>query len=237
MARLQGRFAVSYLGAKTGSGVYQAIIALMRPHDTYLEPFVGSGAILTRKGPAALSIVLDKDPAAIAAIEERDDLVRLVADALPYLEGFKVGADLGRVLIYADPPYLLSTRTGRDRYLHEFTNEDHGRLAAALRRLGAEGVAVIVSGYPSDLYDRLYDGWSTMQFQTMTRGGVRTEKVWFNFDPGDAHWHTFAGRDFTDRQRIKRKAARWAAKFKALAPAEAQAVLAAILAEVARDPT
>jgi hypothetical protein len=63
----------------------------------------------------------------------------------------------------------------------------------------------------------------------MTRGGVRTEKLWFNFEPGAAHWSTFAGKNRTDRQRIKRKAARWAAKWAGLASAEAQAVLAAIL--------
>lgn len=38
-----------------------------------------------------------------------------------------------------------------------------------------------------------------------------------------------AGKNFTDRQRIKRKAARWAAKFAALPPAERVAVLSAIL--------
>jgi DNA adenine methylase len=63
----------------------------------------------------------------------------------------------------------------------------------------------------------------------MPRGGPHTEKLGFNFTPSHVHWVTFAGEDFTDRQPIKRKAARWAANYRALAPGERPAVLAAIL--------
>lgn len=59
---------MGYFGAKSGAGVYQAIIALMPPHDTYVELFAGSAAIFARKPPAARSILLDKDPAAVAAV-------------------------------------------------------------------------------------------------------------------------------------------------------------------------
>lgn len=34
----------NYLGGKNGSGVYQAIINLLPPHDTYIEGFLGTGA-------------------------------------------------------------------------------------------------------------------------------------------------------------------------------------------------
>ena len=40
----------------------------------------------------------------------------------------------------------------------------------------------------------------------MNQGGVRTEKLWFNFTPERVHWPRYAGKNFTDRQRIKRKA-------------------------------
>lgn len=216
-----------HLGAKSGSGVYQAIIALMPPHDTYIEPFAGSGAILARKAAAARSIVLDKDPATVDRLRS-EGIEAFCADALEYLAALDV-SELGRVVLYADPPYVLSTRTSEKRYRHELTEADHARLAEVLHRLAAAGVAVIVSGYPSALYDALFPGWNTRQFQAMTRGGVRTEKLWFNFEPGAAHWSTFAGKNRTDRQRIKRKAARWAAKWARLPAAEAQAVLAALL--------
>lgn len=215
------------MGAKSAAGIGELICALMPPHDTYVEPFYGSGVIHARKGPAFQSIILDLDPSCVAIGAMRPRTTALLGCGLEYLAGLDVRR-LGRVVIYADPPYVLATR-GAARYRHDFTDEDHRRLAAALHRLDAAGAAVILSGYPSALYDELFAGWSTRSVQVMTRGGVRTETVWLNFEPGAAHLVTFAGRDRTDRQRIKRKAARWAAKFAGLPPAERQAVLAALL--------
>ena len=70
----------------------------------------------------------------------------------------------------------------------------------------------------------------------MTRGGPRTEKLWFNFEPNAAHWASYAGTDFTDRQRIKRKAAGWAEKYRALPPGERLAILAALLEVGHKNP-
>jgi len=148
------------------------------------------------------------------------------ADASRYIDTFNY-AGSGRVLIYADPPYLLQTRTSTARYKHEFTEADHVRLIEILKRVPAD---VILSGYPSALYNDLLADWRTFQFQTMTRGGVRTEQLWFNFEPNAAYWSSYAGKNFTDRQRIKRKAERWAGNYFALPPDERQAILAAILA-------
>ena len=216
------------MGAKSGAGVFQAICALMPPHDTYIEPFFGSGAIFDRKAPAARSIVLDKAGELLRRLADRIDVDALESCALEFLADLDPSA-LGRVLIYADPPYVLATRTSAARYRHDFNDDDHRHLATHLSRLANEGCAIILSGYPSALYDELFSDWNTREFQAMTRGGVRTEKLWFNFEPGSAHWSTFAGRNFTDRQRIKRKAARWAARFAQLPHAERQAVLAAML--------
>ena len=41
-----------------------------------------------------------------------------------------------------------------------------------------------------------------------------------------AHWASFAGRNFTDRQRIKRKAASWGRRYAAMPPGERLTVLA-----------
>jgi DNA adenine methylase len=38
----------SYFGSKATSGLCQAIIALMPPHDTYIETHLGGGAIMKR---------------------------------------------------------------------------------------------------------------------------------------------------------------------------------------------
>ncbi len=59
---------------------------------------------------------------------------------------------------------------------------------------------------------------------------MRTEVVWFNFAPDRVHWSRYAGRNFTARQRIKRKAANWGRRYEAMPPGERLAVLAAIMA-------
>ncbi len=57
----------SYPGSKGGSGVAKRLVSLMPRHTTYVEPFLGGGAVLRLKRPAALSIGLDLDPSVIAA--------------------------------------------------------------------------------------------------------------------------------------------------------------------------
>jgi len=57
---------VGYPGGKNGAGVYQTIINLMPPHRVYIEPFLGGGAILRLKRPAAVTVGLDLDPAVIS---------------------------------------------------------------------------------------------------------------------------------------------------------------------------
>lgn len=93
----------------------------------------------------------------------------------------------------------------------------------------------MLSGYPSALYGAMLADWRVIEFQAMTRGGPRTECVWMNYPPSRAHWATFAGRNFVERQRIKRKAARWAARYRELPAGERVSILAALLeAEGAR---
>lgn len=216
---------MSYLGAKSGSGVYQAIISQMPPHDVYIETHLGSGAIMRRKAPAARNIGIDLDEDVIQAYEAPYPIELYHGDATKLLRGFDT-TQCGEVLIYADPPYLLRTRTSRARYNHDYTDDDHTALLEVLLAIDAH---VIISGYPSELYDDMLQGWGTMEFQAMTRGGVRTEKIWMNFAKQKPFWSDYAGKDFTDRQRIKRKADRWAANYAALPEPEKLAIMNALL--------
>jgi len=87
--------------------------------------------------------------------------------------------DSPRTLHYIDPPYLAETRTwqsGKGHYEYEMSDQDHEELAAAL--CGLEG-AVIVSGYPSALYEELYRGWDRAEREALTDGSAhRTEVLW-----------------------------------------------------------
>jgi DNA adenine methylase len=88
-------------------------------------------------------------------------------------------------LHFVDPPYMFGTRVlqanGRGYYKHEMTDDDHAELLDALLEL--EGF-VVLSGYPSDLYNDRLQHWS--QYQTKARisagrgTGIRTEVVWIN---------------------------------------------------------
>lgn len=219
--------AVSYMGAKSGAGAFQAVIAAMPPHDTYIETHLGTGAVMIRKPPASRSIGIERDAAVLETFSGPVGTELHHGDCVDFLQAFDF-AGAGRTLIYADPPYVTATRTGRHRYRFDYDDEDHLRLLAALDAVPA---AVMVSGYHSTLYnERLAPPrWRSITFQAMTRGGVRTEVLWMNYPAGGVHWATFAGRDFTDRQRIKRKAARWATDYRQLPPAERLAILAALL--------
>ena len=73
--------------------------------------------------------------------------------------------------------------------------------------------------------------WHSLSLQVMNRAGVVDGKVWCNFVPGRRpHWHRYAGRDFRQRQLIRRKAAHWGRRYAALPPSERLALLAALLA-------
>lgn len=188
---------MSYLGSKAASGVYQRIIAEMPPHDTYIETHLGGGAVMLRKPPARHNWGIDIDPETVEAFNQGnpDFLDRLadtlfidVGDAVEFLRCFDY-ASAGRVLIYSDPPYLHETRSSSARYRHEYTVGDHYRLLGLLCSM-PENVSVIVSGYPSSVYDNALPGWRSKEFQAMTRGGVRTEKIWMNYPEGGARTRT-----------------------------------------------
>ena len=86
------------------------------------------------------------------------------------------------VLLYVDPPYLGSTRTSN--YEHEMASEaEHRMLAGALLCCRA---SVVISGYASPLYDRLYSHWYRHEIRTQSGNAherQRTEVVWSNREP------------------------------------------------------
>jgi len=141
-------------------------------------------------------------------------------------------------LVYADPPYLGSTRNQVDRKYYNcelLTEKEHTRLLSVLTGLQC---MVMVSHPHCALYDRelLRRGWRFTEKWTITRGGIRYKEVlWMNFpEPVFFHDTRFTGSDFTDRQHVKRKAERWQRKFVAMSAGERAAVLDALNSVVDR---
>lgn len=82
------------------------------------------------------------------------------------------------VFIYADPPYLLTTRKS-NLYKHEMTNAEHEELLNAL--LSHQG-PVMISGYDNELYNQYLVGWRKESKETLAEGGLkRTETIWMNY--------------------------------------------------------
>ena len=215
---------MGYFGSKATSGLCQAIIAMMPPHDTYIETHLGGGAIMKRKPPALHNIGIDLHPKALAQFECNYPVELISGCAHRFLADYDYH---GSELVYSDPPYLLRTRTSARRYRFDYEEQDHVELLELLKTLPCQ---VMLSGYPSALYDGLLEGWRSIEVQVMNQGGVRTEKLWFNFTVDKVHWASYAGRNFTHRQQVKRKAANWGRRYQALPQAERLAVLAAMMA-------
>lgn len=94
--------------------------------------------------------------------------------------------DSSGTLFYCDPPYLPATRAEPTRaaYAVDMTERDHRQLAEQLNQ--CEG-KVILSGYPSALYDELYRGWRVVQFDIANHAAGapvkarETECLWMNW--------------------------------------------------------
>ncbi|QPR68531.1 DNA adenine methylase [Lysinibacillus macroides] len=81
------------------------------------------------------------------------------------------------VLIYADPPYILSTRTTTS-YKHEMTNEQHEELLTVLNNHPGP---VILSGYENELYSDMLQDWHKECKSAKAEGGAaRIEVLYIN---------------------------------------------------------
>lgn len=92
-------------------------------------------------------------------------------------------------LIYADPPYLRGEHAERgkwDKYRHEFEDDDHTRLAEALRAVPAK---CVVSYYSDPRLAELYPNWHQIPIAGARRNTISNkttpapEIVLTNFDP------------------------------------------------------
>ncbi|MEO4064867.1 DNA adenine methylase [Acinetobacter pittii] len=104
--------------------------------------------------------------------------------------------DDSETLHYVDPPYVHDTRysgakTGRV-YRHEMSDQDHEELLKVLLELEGK---VIVSGYPSEIYNDYLDKWKRVDTNARISSGrgtdVRTECLWIS--PNAQHQDLFGG--------------------------------------------
>ncbi len=94
-------------------------------------------------------------------------------------------------LHYVDPPYMPETRSQKIKdgkryhaYAHELTADEHARLLENLH--GLQGM-VVLSGYPSPLYEDALQDWHRVEREAFASGAKsRTEVLWINPRAWDA---------------------------------------------------
>lgn len=95
-----------------------------------------------------------------------------------------------QTLHYVDPPYMPETRSAKSRrgglryhaYAHELSTDDHRALLLGLQELTG---TVVLSGYPSETYDKALSGWQRVERPALADGAKkRTEVLWINRHAG-----------------------------------------------------
>jgi DNA adenine methylase len=116
----------------------------------------------------------------LPAVHKR--LMRVFIENIPALELIR-REDAPGTLFYCDPPYLHETRSATDAYAHEMTEKDHQELLDVLRQCKGK---VVLSGYPSNLYDRALVHWNRHTFDLPNNAAAgkqkdrETEVLWCN---------------------------------------------------------
>ena len=220
---------MAYFGSKATTGLCQPLIAMMPPHDTYIETHLGGGAIMKRKPAALHNIGIDLDGRALATFDCDYPVQRIHGCAHRFLAEYDYR---GSELVYSDPPYLMRTRTSGRLLSLRVREADHVELLELLKTLPCQ---VMLSGYPSRCTTGLLGGWRSLEVQVMNQGGVRTEKLCSTSSRTGCIGPAARAGNFTHRQTIKRKAAGWGERYKAMPRAERLAVLAAMMAVEAED--
>lgn len=115
-------------------------------------------------------------PDSLALVVER--LRGVIIENRPAIE-IMTQHDSRETLHYVDPPYVLDTRSDPSRdYAVELSDADHSDLLHFIRTLKG---AVILSGYPSELYDNTLDGWRRIDRTALADGAKkRIECLWLN---------------------------------------------------------
>ncbi len=150
----------------------------------------------------------------------------ICADATRWLPAYPWRGD---EFVYADPPYLASTRL-QDRPIYRCEIQTEEAHAALLDILLTLSCPVALSGYASDLYAKKLSTWRSISYQAMTRGGrPATEHLWMNYpEPVRLHDYRYLGKDFRQRQDFKRLRERWLRRLREMPTLKRQALLSAI---------
>ena len=221
-----------YFGGKGASGAVQKIINCIRPHDTFIEPFLGNGYVSRSIKKSSRMIGNDVNCEVFGKWKKLNhDWMELYdLPAIELLQDLNF-EELGKTVIYLDPPYPLDSRKNSQKvYTHEMTDSDHEDLLNFICSGKFDDVDILISTYPNPMYEEKLQDWSRIEFQAKTSRGMATEVLFYNYsDLSLLHDYSFAGDNYRERLRIKRKAQRWVNRLENMPDYEKQAIFDEIL--------
>lgn len=154
----------NYPGHKNITHVYQTIINQIPKFDVYYELFAGTAAI-------AMNVCNENDTVILNEInsEVQQKLIKsLKLDWTVYNfcainilseKAFRFEKD---GFIFLDPPYLHETRTDKNLYKFELSDDDHVQLLNAVRDLKSN---VMIIHPKCDLYDTMLHDWRKVEIK------------------------------------------------------------------------
>lgn len=157
---------MKYPGSKWGIAGW--IISFFPEHHSYLEPFFGSGTVLFNKPRSNIETVSDPDGNVVNLF----GWIKKDPERLAYEIYYTP---------YARQVYMPEVRCGK-QYKHEmFTEESHKQL---LETAKAHKGPVLISGYESDLYNDMLQGWHREETTCYSQAcSKKKEVLWMNFEP------------------------------------------------------
>lgn len=212
---------MTYPGGK--ARCFQQIVNLIPAHSTYIETHLGNGSVLRNKLPANHNFGIDRDTRAINRFSGSFDARYhfIVGRAEDFLKEYSFKGD---EFVYLDPPYWPSARHSNRRiYKFDYSEEDHANLLKQIKSIRCQ---VMISGYRNDFYETTLKDWASLTFTGTSRTGRREETVWYNYKPKELHDLRYLGKNFRERQSIKRRRLRWIDRFRREPKFVQQALLA-----------
>lgn len=200
-----------YDGGKSGNGTYQTLINHVPGGIRVIATACAGNCGLTRYiRPGEYNYIndLDKSVALKWSATLGADLRYSVTsfDCIAFLDilsaTYKNKED--QVFVYIDLPYLFEARKSQKRlYKHEVDKEYHLRV---LTKIATSRFKIMISHYPHPIYDEYLNDWEMVDYQSMTRKGLVTERIYMNYKlTGKLHDYTFLGSDYREREAWNRQ--------------------------------
>ncbi len=217
----------SYPGNKNIDGVYHKIINEIPKCEVFRELFAGSAAIAAHVATSGAKIVLNyKSAEAYSFLTDAFPGAIVTNDcAISLIKQFPEKPNRPEVT-FLDPPYRHGTRPNNtELYTHEMTDDDHVQLLSAI--LEKEQHHQFMIQHPDDeLYNEKLSHWRKVEMTIRYHQKTSKEILYMNYQrPLQLQLYNFLGKDFGERQRIKRKGDRHVARLLKLPDLERNYIL------------